>query len=144
MSAYLPAMNGFKLQMIEAGRNDDPTVETPMFLTPESAPLRGAPIPQKPVGFYDATVDGGWQVPGEPYTSAEGVDFKWWRARMLGGRTNHWRRISLRMGAYDCKPRERDGLGLDWPMNYEDLAGLCLVSVGIVERGRLVFGAGWS
>ena len=122
MSAYLLAMNGFKVLMLEAGRNYDPTSETPMFLTPESAPLRGAPTPQKPFGFYDATVDGGWQVPGEPYTSAEGVDFKWWRARMLGGRTNHWGRISLRMGAYDFKPRDRDGLGLDWPMNYEDLA----------------------
>ena len=47
------------------------------------------------------------------------------------------------MGAYDFKPRERDGPGLDWPMKYEDLTGLCLVSVGVVERGRLVFGAGW-
>ncbi len=122
MSAYLLAMNGFKVLILEAGRNYDPTAETPMFLTPESAPLRGAPTPQKPFGFYDATVEGGWQVPGEPYTSAEGVDFKWWRARMLGGRTNHWGRISLRMGAYDFKPLERDGLGLDWPMNYEDLA----------------------
>jgi choline dehydrogenase-like flavoprotein len=41
---------------------------------------------------------------------------------MLGGRTNHWGRISLRMGAYDFKPRARDGLGFDWPMSYEDLA----------------------
>lgn len=122
ISAYLLAMNGFKVLMLEAGRNYDPTAETPMFLTPESAPLRGAPTPQKPFGFYDATVDGGWQVPGEPYTMAEGVDFKWWRSRMLGGRTNHWGRISLRMGPYDFKPQARDGLGLDWPMSYEDLA----------------------
>ena len=41
---------------------------------------------------------------------------------MLGGRTNHWGRISLRMGPYDFKPRERDGLGIDWPISYEDLA----------------------
>ena len=27
----------------------------------------------------------------------------WWRARMLGGRTNHYGRISLRMGPYDFK-----------------------------------------
>jgi choline dehydrogenase-like flavoprotein len=40
---------------------------------------------------------------------------------MLGGRTNHWGRISLRMGEYDFKPRTRDGLGLDWPMSYADL-----------------------
>ena len=41
---------------------------------------------------------------------------------MLGGRTNHWGRISLRNGPYDFKPHTRDGLGFDWPMSYEDLA----------------------
>jgi choline dehydrogenase-like flavoprotein len=46
----------------------------------------------------------------------------WWRPRMLGGRTNHWGRIALRMGPYDFKPRSRDGMGIDWPYGYEDLA----------------------
>ena len=41
---------------------------------------------------------------------------------MLGGRTNHWGRISLRNGPYDFKPHSRDGLGFDWPIDYEDLA----------------------
>ena len=41
---------------------------------------------------------------------------------MLGGRTNHWGRISLRNGPYDFKPHTRDGLGFDWPMSYDDLA----------------------
>src|ERR1051325_11197274 len=41
---------------------------------------------------------------------------------MLGGRTNHWGRISLRNGPYDFKPRSRDGLGFDWPMTYQDVA----------------------
>jgi choline dehydrogenase-like flavoprotein len=40
---------------------------------------------------------------------------------MLGGRTNHWGRISLRFGPYDFKARSRDGLGDDWPIGYEDL-----------------------
>jgi choline dehydrogenase-like flavoprotein len=40
---------------------------------------------------------------------------------MLGGRTNHWGRIALRMGQYDFKPKVRDGLGIDWPFEYEDL-----------------------
>ena len=40
---------------------------------------------------------------------------------MLGGRTNHWGRISLRMGEYDFKPYSRDGLGFDWPLSYEDV-----------------------
>ena len=61
-------------------------------------------------------------MPGEPYTSAPGSDFMWWRARMLGGRTNHYGRISLRMGPYDFKPYSRDGKGFDWPITYDDLA----------------------
>jgi choline dehydrogenase-like flavoprotein len=103
----------------------DPATETPMMQTGADAPLRGAGTPEKPFGFWDATIDGGWQVPGEPYTSASEEperQFQWWRARMLGGRTNHWGRISLRNGPYDFKPHSRDGLGFDWPMNYEDLA----------------------
>ncbi len=122
MSAYALAMSGLKVLMLEAGRWYDPIRETPMFQTPKIAPLRGGGTPDKPFGFYDATVDGGWRVPGEPYTSDDGVNFAWWRARMLGGRTNHWGRIALRMGPYDFKPRSRDGLGIDWPISYEDLA----------------------
>ena len=124
-TAYTLTMEGSKVLMLEAGRNYDPVKETPMFQTNNQAPLRGASTPDKPFGFYDSTVDGGWQVPGEPYTNASGDparQFWWWRARMLGGRTNHWGRISLRNGPYDFKPHARDGLGFDWPMTYEDLA----------------------
>ena len=123
MSAYALTKAGLKVLMLEAGRNYDPLTETPMFNTNAEAPLRGVGTPDKPFGFYDATVDGGWEVPNEPYTVAEGSDpFIWWRPRMLGGRTNHWGRIALRFGPLDFKPRERDGLGYDWPITYDDLA----------------------
>ncbi len=122
MSAYVLTCAGVKVLMLEAGRDYDPVTETPMFEQNKDAPLRGAGTPDKPFGYYDATVDGGWQVPGEPYSSDDGVDFLWWRSRMLGGRTNHWGRISLRMGEYDFKPYSRDGLGADWPLDYADLA----------------------
>lgn len=125
MSALILSIAGLKVLMLEAGRHYDPVTETPMFNLPKDAPLRGASTPDKPFGFYDATIDGGWQVPGEPYTQASREPqqrFDWWRARMLGGRTNHWGRISLRNGEYDFKPYSRDGLGLDWPISYADLA----------------------
>ena len=118
-------MEGVKVLMLEAGRDYDPVRETPMFQTGIDAPLRGVKTPDKPFGFHDATVDGGWEVPGEPYTNASDDPkrrFMWWRARMLGGRTNHWGRIALRNGAYDFKPRSRDGLGFDWPISYADVA----------------------
>lgn len=122
MAAWVLASKGLRVLMLEAGRDYNPYEETPMFAAPRDAPLRGTGTPEKPFGFYDATVDGGWQVPGEPYASAPGSDFMWWRSRMLGGRTNHWARNSFRMGPYDFKPRTRDGLGVDWPIEYEDLA----------------------
>jgi len=139
-SAYVLATAGAKVLILEAGRNYDPVSETPMLNLPDQAPLRGAGTPHKPFGFYDATVDGGWTVPKEPYLvrrsrrgpgwyeasdislSTTDQNFMWWRARMLGGRTNHWGRIALRMGPYDFKPRGRDGLGIDWPFEYADLA----------------------
>ncbi len=123
-TAYTLAMEGVKVLMLEAGRHYDPVTETPMFQTRAQAPLRGVGTPDKPFGFHDATVDGGWEVPGEPYvraTPGRENQFMWWRSRMLGGRTNHWARLSFRNGPYDFKPRSRDGLGLDWPMTYEDL-----------------------
>jgi choline dehydrogenase-like flavoprotein len=124
-TAYTLAMEGAKVLMLEAGRDYDPGAETPMFQTHGQAPLRGAATVDKPFGFYDATVGGGWDVPGEPYTNASADpkrQFHWWRARMLGGRTNHWGRISLRNGPYDFKPHSRDGLGFDWPISYDDVA----------------------
>ena len=139
MAAYVLAKAGMKVLMLEAGRNYDPLTETPMFQTNADAPLRGVATPERPNGFFDATVNGGWVVPGEPYvvqkkTSGAWVEgavenrmktdqnFMWWRSRALGGRTNHWGRVSLRMGPYDFKPKSRDGLGFDWPIGYDDVA----------------------
>ena len=124
-TAYTLAMEGVKVLMLEAGRRYRPEHETPMFQTPHMAPLRGVGTPDKPFGFHDATVNGGWEVPGEPYTSASDDParrFWWWRPRMLGGRTNHWGRIALRNGSYDFKPYSRDGLGRDWPIGYDEVA----------------------
>jgi choline dehydrogenase-like flavoprotein len=124
-TAYTLTMDGARVLMLEAGRRYVPETETPMFQTPDQAPLRGTSTPDKPFGFFDATVDGGWAVPGEPYvrtTEDAAGRFDWWRARMLGGRTNHWGRIALRNGPYDFKPKTRDGWGFDWPLDYADLA----------------------
>jgi len=123
MAAWVLASKGLRVLMLEAGRPYDPYKETPMFSPLVDAPLRGTGTPDKPFGYYDATVDGGWEMPGEPYSSAPGSEFLWWRSRMLGGRTNHWARNSFRMGPYDFKPKTRDGLGVDWPIAYDDLAG---------------------
>jgi choline dehydrogenase-like flavoprotein len=122
MAAHALSQAGIRVLMLEAGRDYDPLTETPMFNLPTDAPLRADATPDKEFGFFDATVDGGWQMPGEPYVVAEGSRFKWWRARMLGGRTNHWGRLSFRFGPHDFKGHSADGLGVDWPVSYDEMA----------------------
>jgi choline dehydrogenase-like flavoprotein len=122
IAAHVLTLAGAKVCMLEAGGNYNTATQSDMFKWNYDAPHRAAGSKEKPFGYYDATLVGGWQVPGEPYTTAPGNEFMWWRARMLGGRTNHYGRISLRMGPYDFKPYSRDGRGFDWPITYEDLA----------------------
>lgn len=122
MSAHILTEAGVRVLMLEAGRDYDPVEETPMFQMNHEAPLRGVSTPDKEIfGYYDATVDGGWWVPGEPYTKAEGTEFLWWRSRMLGGRTNHFGRYVPRFNDRDFKPFSHDGLGVDWPLEYEEV-----------------------
>jgi choline dehydrogenase-like flavoprotein len=106
--------------MLEAGGPWDTTRDSRMFAWPYDSPRRGAPIPERQFGEFDAGL-GGWTLDGEPYTTAPGERFDWFRTRMLGGRTNHWGRISLRFGPDDFRRRSIDGLGDDWPITYDDL-----------------------
>jgi len=122
MAAYVLTKAGIKTLILEAGRDYDPATESAMLQWNYQAPLRATSTPDKHFGYYDATVNGGWEVEGEPYTNAQGSTFKWWRSRMLGGRTNHWGRHVPRFGPYDFKAKSRDGLGMDWPISYNDLA----------------------
>ena len=121
MAAYVLTKAGAKCLMLEAGSWFDTAKDSKMFAWPYEAPHRGMPTPEKPNGFFDPGY-AGWHIAGEPYLNAPGTDWTWWRSRVLGGKTNHWGRISLRMGPYDFKPYSRDGKGFDWPISYEDLA----------------------
>jgi choline dehydrogenase-like flavoprotein len=121
MAAYVLTQAGAKCLMLEAGAWFDTAKDSKMLVWPYEAPHRGAPTPEKPNGYFDPGY-GGWKLRGEPYTNAPGSDWQWFRTRALGGKTNHWGRISLRMGPYDFKPYTRDGRGFDWPITYDDLA----------------------
>lgn len=121
MAAYTLANSGLKVAVVEAGPYFDPKDPTTMtqLKWPWESPRRGASS-NRAFGDFDMSW-GDWEVEGEPYTKKEGTDFLWWRARMLGGRTNHWGRISLRFGPIDFKHKDVDGLGENWPIGYEDI-----------------------
>ena len=121
MAAYQLAKAGAKVALLEAGAYFDPA--DPKYITqlkwPWESPRRGAST-TRPFGDFDAAW-GGWELDGEPYTHKNGTQFDWFRSRMLGGRTNHWGRISLRFGPNDFKRHSIDGLGDDWPIGYDDV-----------------------
>ena len=123
MAAYQLTKAGAKVCMLEAGGYYDPA--DPKYITqlknPWDSPRRGASSKFRSFGDFDAAW-GGWDLEGEPYTQKDGSEFMWFRSRMLGGRTNHWGRISLRFGPKDFKRKSIDGLGDNWPISYEDLA----------------------
>jgi len=121
MAAYELTRAGAKVLLLEAGGPWDNLKDSQMLRWPYTSPRRGASTPDRPFGEFDACI-GGWELQGEPFTVAEGTEFRWWRARMVGGRTNHWGRISLRFGPNDFKAKSRDGLGDDWPISYDDVA----------------------
>lgn len=121
MAAKILGNAGLKVAVMEAGGEFDPAKDE--FRTqmrwPWESPRRGANT-VRPFGDFDAAW-GGWEIDGEPYTHTEGTEFDWFRSRMLGGRTNHWGRISLRFGPKDFKRKSIDGLGDDWPIGYDDV-----------------------
>ena len=120
MAAKVLTAAGANVLMLEAGVMFDTRRDSKMMAWPYQSPRRGLPIPERQFGEFDAGW-GGWTLEGEPYTTAPGERFDWFRTRMLGGRTNHWGRISLRFGPDDFRRKSLDGLGDDWPITYEDL-----------------------
>src|SRR5207253_1507728 len=121
MAAHALTHAGADVIVLEAGVPWDNLKDSAMLTWPYESPRRGRSTKDRPFGEFDACI-GGWEIEGEPYTRAAGTEFNWWRARMVGGRTNHWGRISLRFGPYDFKRKSRDGLGDDWPISYEEVA----------------------
>jgi len=120
MAAYVLANAGLRVCIIEAGPTYDPRTNVTQFKFPWESPRRGAATKFRPFGDFDACYHG-WDIDGEPYTHKGGTKWDWFRARMMGGRTNHWGRISLRFGPKDFKRRSIDGLGDDWPIGYDDI-----------------------
>lgn len=121
MATKILSEAGLKVALVEAGPYFDPKDPTTMtqMKWPWESPRRGAST-NRAFGDFDMSW-GDWEVEGEPYTQQEGTDFMWWRSRMLGGRTNHWGRISLRFGPDDFRHKDIDGLGENWPITYDEI-----------------------
>ncbi|MBE7172088.1 MAG: GMC family oxidoreductase [Williamsia sp.] len=117
MAGYTLAKAGLKVLMLEAGPFFDPAKDSLQLKWPYESARRGANT-TRAFGDFDAAF-GGWEIEGEPYTHLNNTRFDWFRSRMLGGRTNHWGRISLRFSAKDFKPN--DGVSDAWPITYDEV-----------------------
>ncbi|MBK8649144.1 MAG: GMC family oxidoreductase [Gemmatimonadetes bacterium] len=57
-----------------------------------------------------------------PYTTSNERPFDWLRARQVGGKSIIWGRQVYRMGDLDFEANLRDGVAVDWPIRYAEIA----------------------
>jgi choline dehydrogenase-like flavoprotein len=57
-----------------------------------------------------------------PYSSDPGKPFTWIRGRQVGGKSITWGRQSYRWSDLDFEANLRDGVAVDWPIRYQDIA----------------------
>jgi choline dehydrogenase-like flavoprotein len=57
-----------------------------------------------------------------PYSTPANNAFHWFRARQVGGKSIIWGRQVYRWSDLDFEANVRDGIGVDWPIRYADIA----------------------
>ncbi len=147
MAAHVLTSHGMKVLLLEAGKKLNVTKELRSMEWPYDHPRRGEMPPEfhalsgkeysvrNPPYAADSTYPHvesyvqGWNgadysknivvdEKDHPYT---GTKYAWVRARCVGGKTNIWGRLALRLSDYDFKAKSRDGYGEDWPVSYADI-----------------------
>lgn len=63
-----------------------------------------------------------WWVKDTEHPYQETKRFDWMRGYHVGGRSLMWGRQSYRLSAMDFEANAKDGIGVDWPIRYDDLA----------------------
>ena len=147
MAAHVLTSHGMKVLLLEAGKKVDTDQELKSIEWPYDHPRRGdmpselaRPLAQR-IQHPPASLRAGQQFEhvysyvqgwgGSDYTKNivvdekdhpyTGTNYAWVRARCLGGKTNIWGRLALRLSDYDFKAKSRDGYGEDWPISYADI-----------------------
>jgi choline dehydrogenase-like flavoprotein len=87
---------------------------------PNRAMKEAYPVLKRDYPLNEMNLD--WWASDEdcPYTEIKRFD--WFRGYQVGGRSLMWGRQSYRWSDFDFEANARDGLAVDWPIRYADLA----------------------
>ena len=123
------AEKGLKVLMLERGKHiehvkDYVTANKDMWEFPHRDKPTQQMIKEHPVLKRDYPLGeqtyGMWVNDAEsPYTETKRFD--WYRAYHTGGRSLHWGRQSYRWNKADFEANAKEGIGVDWPIRYDDL-----------------------
>ncbi|HZS58200.1 MAG TPA: GMC family oxidoreductase, partial [Gemmatimonadaceae bacterium] len=123
---------GLQTLVLEAGRPVDPVRDAVEHVPPWEMPFRGLgdtraiaarqPIQRRSVSFDEMSRRFWTDDIDNPYTTPSDKPFNWFRARQLGGKSIIWGRQVYRWSDLDFEANLRDGVAVDWPIRYADLA----------------------
>jgi choline dehydrogenase-like flavoprotein len=122
---------GLRVALLDAGplRSGDATIRVPRRVNrfiPDHPPRRGDrrrhPVQSHCFAFNEGTAHLFVDDLENPYTCPDEAPFDWVRSRQVGGRLLIWGRVAVRMSDAELKAASNDGIGVDWPVSYADLA----------------------
>lgn len=123
---------GLRTLVLEQGKPFDPARDAREHVAPFELPFRGLDDRQLVEARYAvqrgalAFEEGSRHLfvddTQHPYTTAEGKPFNYFRPSHVGGKSNLWGRHVYRLSDVDFTANLRDGVAVDWPIRYADLA----------------------
>ncbi|GAA0243923.1 GMC family oxidoreductase [Rhodanobacter caeni] len=122
---------GLKTLVLERGRmvehGDYPTAmkapwELPYADEPTQEDIRRHPVHTRPSFYGIKQSTKHWFVDDLDNPYEETKPFDWFRGYQVGGRSLMWGRQSYRFSPMDFEANAKDGVGVDWPIRYDDLA----------------------
>ncbi len=121
---------GLRVLMLERGKNVEHRKDYPNARkSPWEYPHRGGrtremidsyPVLQRDYPLNEKNLDWWVSEKDSPYTEVKRFD--WYRGYHVGGRSLTWGRQSYRWSDFDFEANSKDGIAVDWPIRYADLA----------------------
>jgi choline dehydrogenase-like flavoprotein len=123
---------GLRTLILEAGREIDPQRDYTEHVPPWDMRFRGLgdrrvvearqQFQRQSVSFDELSHVFWTDDVDNPYSTPADKPFNWLRARQVGGKSIIWGRQVYRWSDLDFEANLRDGIGIDWPIRYADIA----------------------